>query len=200
MRRAFDGFATIAGTLSWISSPRSTCSRKSRRSPHEHRTLLMTLTEIARSIAMKHVSSREVTRAFAPDRVVAAASQCFHDARIRCGAERRERGRCRACGRRGPRPPARRAARAQVHELRCSKVVTCGSAICRDFVATTTSTALRRLKNAGQIRLGSLHMAECAVGPTGSEQPLWSGKKPMKRCVHRRRLGVRLGLRSRRSG
>src|SRR5580698_10099983 len=42
------------------------------------------------------------------------------------------------------------------------KVVTCGSLIRRDFVATTTSTALQRLKDAGTIRLGSLQMAEFA--------------------------------------
>src|SRR5204863_9754283 len=47
------------------------------------------------------------------------------------------------------------------------KVVTCGSLIRRDYVATTTSTALQRLKDAGQIRLGSLQMSEFAYGPTG---------------------------------
>src|SRR3981189_1319344 len=47
------------------------------------------------------------------------------------------------------------------------KVVTCGSLIRRDFVATATSTALQRLKDAGTIRLGSLQMAEFAYGPTG---------------------------------
>jgi aspartyl-tRNA(Asn)/glutamyl-tRNA(Gln) amidotransferase subunit A len=47
------------------------------------------------------------------------------------------------------------------------KVVTCGSKIRRDFVATTTSTALQRIKDAGTIRLGSLQMAEFAYGPTG---------------------------------
>jgi aspartyl-tRNA(Asn)/glutamyl-tRNA(Gln) amidotransferase subunit A len=46
-------------------------------------------------------------------------------------------------------------------------VATCGSLIRRDFVATTTSTALQRLKDAGQIRLGTLHLAEFAYGPTG---------------------------------
>jgi aspartyl-tRNA(Asn)/glutamyl-tRNA(Gln) amidotransferase subunit A len=46
-------------------------------------------------------------------------------------------------------------------------VVTCGSKIRRDFVATTTSTALQRLKDAGTIRLGSLQMVEFAYGPTG---------------------------------
>jgi aspartyl-tRNA(Asn)/glutamyl-tRNA(Gln) amidotransferase subunit A len=47
------------------------------------------------------------------------------------------------------------------------KVVTCGSRIRRDFVATMTSTALQRLKDAGTIRLGSLQMSEFAYGPTG---------------------------------
>jgi aspartyl-tRNA(Asn)/glutamyl-tRNA(Gln) amidotransferase subunit A len=47
------------------------------------------------------------------------------------------------------------------------KVVTCGSLIRRDFVPAITSTALQRLKDAGQIRLGSLQMVEFAYGPTG---------------------------------
>src|ERR1700719_270451 len=47
------------------------------------------------------------------------------------------------------------------------KIVTCGSKIRREFVATTTSTALQRLKDAGSVRLGSLQMAEFAYGPTG---------------------------------
>ncbi|HEY8336878.1 MAG TPA: amidase [Tardiphaga sp.] len=46
-------------------------------------------------------------------------------------------------------------------------VVTCGSQIRRDWVATTTSTALQRLKDAGSVRLGSLQMVEFAYGPTG---------------------------------
>jgi aspartyl-tRNA(Asn)/glutamyl-tRNA(Gln) amidotransferase subunit A len=46
-------------------------------------------------------------------------------------------------------------------------VVTCGSHIRRDWVATTTSTALQRLKDAGTVRLGSLQMVEFAYGPTG---------------------------------
>jgi aspartyl-tRNA(Asn)/glutamyl-tRNA(Gln) amidotransferase subunit A len=47
------------------------------------------------------------------------------------------------------------------------KIVTCGSGIRRDFVATTTATALQRLKDAGTVRLGSLQMSEFAYGPTG---------------------------------
>ena len=47
------------------------------------------------------------------------------------------------------------------------KIVTCGSKIRKDFVAPTTSTALQRLKDAGTVRLGSLQMVEFAYGPTG---------------------------------
>jgi len=47
------------------------------------------------------------------------------------------------------------------------KIVTCGSLIRRDYVATTTATALQRMKDAGTIRLGSLQMVEFAYGPTG---------------------------------
>src|SRR6202043_2934158 len=47
------------------------------------------------------------------------------------------------------------------------RVVPCGSKIRRDFVPTSTSTALQRLKDAGSIRLGSLQMVEFAYGPTG---------------------------------
>ncbi|MEW6256235.1 MAG: amidase [Pseudomonadota bacterium] len=46
-------------------------------------------------------------------------------------------------------------------------VVTCGSNLRRDFVAPVTSTALQRLKDAGTVRLGALHMVEFAFGPTG---------------------------------
>lgn len=46
-------------------------------------------------------------------------------------------------------------------------VVTCGSKLRRDFVPQTTSTALQRLKDAGTVRLGALHMVEFAYGPTG---------------------------------
>ena len=47
------------------------------------------------------------------------------------------------------------------------RVSTCGSKILRDFVADTDSTALKRLTDTGSVRLGTLHMAEFAYGPTG---------------------------------
>ncbi len=47
------------------------------------------------------------------------------------------------------------------------KVSTCGSLIRRDFVADYTATVQERLAAAGTICLGTLNMAEFAVGPTG---------------------------------
>lgn len=58
------------------------------------------------------------------------------------------------------------------------KVVTCGSLIRRDFVATTTATALRRLTDAGSIRVGSLHLAEFAYGPTGHNDHHGAARNP----------------------
>src|SRR5580692_5990784 len=60
------------------------------------------------------------------------------------------------------------------------KVVTCGSKIRRDFIATTTSTALQRLKDTGTVRLGSLQMAEFAYGPTGHNAHFGPVHNPFK--------------------
>jgi aspartyl-tRNA(Asn)/glutamyl-tRNA(Gln) amidotransferase subunit A len=59
-------------------------------------------------------------------------------------------------------------------------VVTCGSLIRRDFVASSTSTALQRLKDAGTIRLGTLGMAEFAYGPTGHNYHYGAVHNPWK--------------------
>jgi len=50
---------------------------------------------------------------------------------------------------------------------RAGKVATCGSRIRRDWVASTTATALERLASAGALNLGTLNMAEFAFSPTG---------------------------------
>ncbi|GLR87182.1 amidase [Bradyrhizobium iriomotense] len=128
----------------------------------------MTLTEVARAIAMKQVSSHEVTRALLhriaqwqphlngfmaieAEAALKAAEQA--DAALAAGEVR------------GPLHGVPLAHKDMYYDA--GKVVTCGSLIRRDYVATTTSTALQRLKDAGQVRLGALHMAEFAYGPTG---------------------------------
>ncbi|MCP3475291.1 amidase [Bradyrhizobium sp. CCGUVB1N3] len=129
---------------------------------------LMTLTEVARAIAMKQVSSQEVTRALL-HRIAEwqphlnAFMAIESEAALKAAEEADE---ALAKGQvRGPLHGVPLAHKDMYYDA--GKVVTCGSLIRRDYVATTTSTALQRLKDAGQVRLGSLHMAEFAYGPTG---------------------------------
>jgi aspartyl-tRNA(Asn)/glutamyl-tRNA(Gln) amidotransferase subunit A len=129
---------------------------------------LMSLTAVAQAIADKRVSSREATQscleriarwqphlnafmAIEADAALAAADAA--DTALAKG------------GRRGALHGVPLAHKDMYYDA--GKVVTCGSRIRRDFVATSTSTALQRLKDAGTIRLGSLQMAEFAYGPTG---------------------------------
>src|SRR6478609_2080250 len=129
---------------------------------------LMSLTAVAKAIAEKRVSSREVTQscldrtakwqprlnafmAIEAEDALAAADAA--DAALAKGKIS------------GPLHGVPLAHKDMYYDA--GKVTTCGSKIRRDFVATTTSTALQRLKDAGTIRLGSLQMVEFAHGPTG---------------------------------
>jgi aspartyl-tRNA(Asn)/glutamyl-tRNA(Gln) amidotransferase subunit A len=129
---------------------------------------LLSLTEVADAIAQKRVSSREVTQsclariqqwqprlnafmAIEAEQALAAADAA--DAALAKG------------GSLGALHGVPLAHKDMYYDA--GKVVTCGSKIRRDWVATTTATSLQRLKDAGTIRLGSLQMAEFAYGPTG---------------------------------
>jgi aspartyl-tRNA(Asn)/glutamyl-tRNA(Gln) amidotransferase subunit A len=129
---------------------------------------LLSLTEIAQAIAQKRCSSREATQscldrianwqprlnafmAIEAEAALAAADEA--DAALSKGKSR------------GVLHGVPLAHKDMYYDA--GKVVTCGSKIRRDFVATTTSTALQRLKDAGTVRLGSLQMSEFAYGPTG---------------------------------
>ena len=129
---------------------------------------LLSLTSVAQAIAQKRVSSREATQscldriskwqprinafmAIEAEAALAAADES--DAALTKGSNR------------GALHGVPLAHKDMYYDA--GKVVTCGSKIRRDFVATTTSTALQRLKDAGTIRLGSLQMVEFAYGPTG---------------------------------
>ncbi|WP_050423014.1 Asp-tRNA(Asn)/Glu-tRNA(Gln) amidotransferase GatCAB subunit A [Bradyrhizobium tropiciagri] len=129
---------------------------------------LMTLTAVAKAIAEKKVSSHEVTRAvlhriaewqprlnaymaIESEQALAAATEA--DAALAKGNSR------------GPLHGVPLAHKDMYYEA--GKVVTCGSLIRRDFVPKATATALQRMKDAGQVRLGSLQMVEFAYGPTG---------------------------------
>jgi aspartyl-tRNA(Asn)/glutamyl-tRNA(Gln) amidotransferase subunit A len=129
---------------------------------------LMSLAAVARAIAERRLSSHEVTRSCL-HRI--ARWQPHINAFMAIEAETAlkaadEADAALAAGRNlGPLHGVPLAHKDMYYDA--GKVVTCGSLIRRDFVATTTSTALRRLKDAGSIRLGSLQMAEFAYGPTG---------------------------------
>jgi aspartyl-tRNA(Asn)/glutamyl-tRNA(Gln) amidotransferase subunit A len=129
---------------------------------------LLSLTEVAQAIAQKRLSSREVTQscldrgarwqprlnafmAIEAEAALAAADDA--DAALAKGNVK------------GVLHGVPLAHKDMYYDA--GKVVTCGSLIRRDFVATSTSTALQRLKDAGTLRLGSLQMAEFAYGPTG---------------------------------
>jgi len=129
---------------------------------------LMSLTAVARAIAEKRLSSHEATKSCL-DRI--ARSQPHLNAFMAIEAEAAlvaadaadaalAKG-----GNRGPLHGVPLAHKDMYYDE--GRVVTCGSKIRRDFVATTTSTALQRLRDAGSVRLGSLQMAEFAYGPTG---------------------------------
>jgi aspartyl-tRNA(Asn)/glutamyl-tRNA(Gln) amidotransferase subunit A len=128
----------------------------------------LSLTSVAQAIARKRLSSREATQSCL-DRIgrwqprlnafmaiEAEAALAAADAADAALAKGRHRGALHGV------PLAHKD---MYYET--GKVVTCGSKIRRDFVATVTSTALQRLQDAGTIRLGSLQMAEFAYGPTG---------------------------------
>ena len=129
---------------------------------------LLSLTEAAQAIAQKHFSSREVTQSCL-DRI--AQWQPRINAFMAIEAEA-----ALAAADDADAALAKGNSRGALHGVPLAhkdmyydegKVVTCGSKIRRDFVATTTSTALQRLKDAGTVRLGSLQMVEFAYGPTG---------------------------------
>jgi aspartyl-tRNA(Asn)/glutamyl-tRNA(Gln) amidotransferase subunit A len=129
---------------------------------------LLSLTEIARAIADKRFSSREVTQSCL-DRI--AEWQPRLNAFMAVEAEEALDAADAADA-----ALAKGNVKGALHGVPLAhkdmyydkgKVVTCGSKIRRDFVAATTSTALARLKDAGTVRLGSLQMVEFAYGPTG---------------------------------
>ena len=129
---------------------------------------LMSLTAVAKAIADKKVSSREVTESCLK-RI--AQWQPKLNAFMSIEAEEALKAADAADG-----ALAKGGTKGVLHGVPLAhkdmyydkgKVVTCGTKIRRDYVATTTSTALQRLKDAGTVRLGSLQMVEFAYGPTG---------------------------------
>ncbi|WP_029005402.1 amidase [Azorhizobium doebereinerae] len=61
---------------------------------------------------------------------------------------------------------------------RAGRVCTGGSIIRKDFVADTTASVLERLDGAGALDLGTLHLAEFALSPTGFNAHYGHGRSP----------------------
>jgi aspartyl-tRNA(Asn)/glutamyl-tRNA(Gln) amidotransferase subunit A len=129
---------------------------------------LMTLTAAAKAIATRQFSSHEVTRSCL-HRIAQWQPKLNAFMAIEAEAALKAAGEADAAlarnHNRGPLHGVPMAHKDMYYDA--GKVSTCGSLIRRDFVATSTSTALQRLKDAGSIRLGSLQMVEFAYGPTG---------------------------------
>ena len=129
---------------------------------------LLSLTSVAQAIAQKRFSSREVTQSCL-DRIAQWQPRLNAFMAIEADAALAAADAADAALAKGKRSGALHGVPLAHKDMYydAGKVVTCGSKIRRDFVATTTSTALQRLKDAGTIRLGSLQMVEFAYGPTG---------------------------------
>jgi aspartyl-tRNA(Asn)/glutamyl-tRNA(Gln) amidotransferase subunit A len=129
---------------------------------------LLSLTEAAQAIAQKRLSSREATQSCL-DRIAQWQPRLNAFMAIEAEAALAAADAADAAQAKGNVSGALHGVPLAHKDMYydAGKVVTCGSQIRRDFVATTTSTALQRLKDSGTVRLGSLQMAEFAYGPTG---------------------------------
>ena len=142
---------------------------------------LMSLTAVAKAIAAKQLSSHEVTRSclhrIAQWQPKLNAFMTVEAESVLRAAEEADAALARG-HHRGPLHGVPLAHKVMYFDA--GHVVTCGSLIRRDFVASSTSTALQRLKDAGSIRLGSLAMAEFAYGPTGHNYHYGAVHNPWK--------------------
>ncbi|MCW5703437.1 MAG: amidase [Bradyrhizobium sp.] len=129
---------------------------------------LMSLTAVARAIAGKKVSSREVTQSCL-DRIAKWNPKLNAFMAIEADDALKAADAADAALAKGDVKGALHGVPLAHKDMYydAGKVVTCGSKIRKDFVASTTATALQRLKDAGTVRLGSLQMVEFAFGPTG---------------------------------
>jgi aspartyl-tRNA(Asn)/glutamyl-tRNA(Gln) amidotransferase subunit A len=129
---------------------------------------LLSLTEVAKEIAQKRFSSREVTQSCL-DRIAQWEPRLNAFMKVEAEEALAAAAAADAALAKGKIGGALHGVPLAHKDMYydAGKVVTCGSKIRRDFVATTTSTALQRLKDAGTLRLGSLQMVEFAYGPTG---------------------------------
>lgn len=141
--------------------------------------LHVTLTQAARALRERSVSSVELTQAAI---AAAKALQPRLNAFVRIDEES-ALATARACdadlkkGRlRGPLHGVPLAHKDMYY--RKGQVATCGSKIRGDWIASTTASALERLDAAGAVQIGNLNMTEFAYGPTGQNAFLGDARNP----------------------
>lgn len=140
---------------------------------------LLSLKEIAQAIAMKRISSREAAQSclgriarWQPHLNAFMAVEA-EEALVAAEAADAALARGDAVG---PLHGVPMAHKDMYYEA--GRISTCGSLIRKDWVASSTSTALQRLKAAGTVRLGALQMAEFAYGPTGHNAHFGAVRNP----------------------
>ena len=142
---------------------------------------LLTLEEVAARSASRKLSSVEATR---------GAAGAHRDAGSRrstpsCASKPTRRWQAAQDGRRarlrdrGPKGPLHGVPLAHKDMYYfAGKPAGCGSKVREGWIAPATSTAIARLRGAGAIRIGALHMAEFAYGPTGHNAYLGPARNP----------------------
>jgi aspartyl-tRNA(Asn)/glutamyl-tRNA(Gln) amidotransferase subunit A len=142
----------------------------------------LTLTELAAAIRERRLSSVEVTRSLL-ERV--ERWQPALNAFVSIEAED-----ALAAARAADEALARGQARGSLHGVplahkdmyySAGKPAGCGSKVREGWIAPATATAVGRLEAAGSFRLGALHMAEFAYGPTGHNSHLGNACNPWDR-------------------
>ena len=142
----------------------------------------LTLNEVATAIQQRKLSSVELTRS-----LLARIErwQPALNAFVRVEADEAlaaAKAADRALARRGPKGPLHGVPLAHKDMYySAGKLAGCGSKVREGWIAPVTSTAVARLEAAGSFRLGALHMAEFAYGPTGHNSYLGPACNPWDR-------------------
>ena len=146
---------------------------------------MLSLKDAASAIRRRKVSSLELTKALLK-RI--EAWQPVINAFVRVEADEAIRA-----ARAADRALARGSAKGPLHGVPLAhkdmyyvkgKPAGCGSKVREGFIAPATSTAIAKLEAAGALRLGALHMAEFAYGPTGHNTYLGNACNPWdKSCI-----------------
>jgi aspartyl-tRNA(Asn)/glutamyl-tRNA(Gln) amidotransferase subunit A len=138
----------------------------------------LTLKEVAAAIKRRKLSSLELTRS-----LIARIERWQKlNAFVRIETEEAlsaAKAADRALARRGPQGPLHGVPLAHKDMYySAGKPAGCGSKLREGWIAPVTSTAIARLESAGSFRLGALHMAEFAYGPTGHNSHLGPARNP----------------------